>query len=194
MHGTGERKVQTVNSLFSITVLECVRERVKPTKVSPAVWHDDEDAEISSFVGMVHFHMDITTKSVKTSVTVAYLLNNLLFNCSRKHRRNSVDHCHTFVVFLPVSTAMREPRSKIDDVFECGSFSESDYIVPLSDEMLQTLQANGRDVKIAIRDETMRKSLHNMSVSVETAFKVVICGKVWKYNPARTFFGCVIPE
>lgn len=57
----------------------------------------------------------------------------------------------------------------------------STYIVPSDNEIHQTLRANRR-----VDDEraTVYKAIHSISGTVrgspENAFKVAICGKIWK--------------
>lgn len=48
----------------------------------------------------------------------------------------------------------------------------------MGEEMPKTLIANGRDVKLSMLYEAMQKLQQTMNASVETGFKVIICGKV----------------
>lgn len=60
--------------------------------------------------------------------------------------------------------------------------------------MPQTSQTSERDVKIAILHKVMQNTLHTMSVSVRTAFKVIICGKVSKCHPVNNSYYCGMTE
>lgn len=95
---------------------------------------------------------------------------------------------------LSICTVEQDLQYKIDGVFECGPVYASNYSAPFADEMLQILQANKKDVKLAILHEAMQNILQNISASFEPGFEVTICDDVRKWQPVTTSFFCEIPE
>lgn len=98
-------------------------------------------------------------------------------NFTKEHCQYLIDHDHTFVGLLPVSTAEQNKETNIWETIESRSANNISCAVPLWEELNQTLQTNGNDLKIAILQEAMLHVLGSSSAPVKTEFEVLVCGK-----------------
>lgn len=57
------------------------------------------------FVALVQVYSDKPATTLKANATVAYPVNTVLLNFSKEFRRYLIDHGHTLVELLPVSTS-----------------------------------------------------------------------------------------
>lgn len=132
---------------------------------------------------MVQVYTHKTTTSLKANATEGHPVHIVVRNCAGTYRRNLIDHGHTFVGCFLVSTAEQEELCKPDSVVNCTSISESNPVVPLTDEIPQTSQWNGTDLRIAILYAATEKLLQALSAPVETGIEVLLSAKVQKCHP-----------
>lgn len=119
--------------------------------------HDHGGISIPSFVEMGQVYTDKTTTSLKANAIDAYPVHTVLLNYAATYRRYLIDHRHTFVGFLPVSSVEEKELSQPDNVVDCGFVSGSNPVVLLTDEMPHTFHRNERDVMVAILQAATQK-------------------------------------